>query len=545
MRYGRERIDQQLGGYEMDFGVTEDQSNQWIRELAPSAARRTSTLPPQTIRRPQRWDEPFAPEPLPSDLISFVLSQPVFHNVDPTAFPDDLPLAGVIANDTRPLNLRRGEPLYAQGEFDASVYLLLAGSIVGTDATLFGIGEALVRCPRWNTLIAGSDDTIVLEIRWPGVRELRQWSPAFRALTDHLNNEQVLYYGIRNCSQFSEVSDTTCRKLAAISRVEHLGSFDWTHGYHRTIRETGMGGVITSEPVIAEQGDYRDEIVILASGFARVSVAHGPGHRTLGFLESGDIAGLAELIAALADPVNAAMLAESFTYSIHASGRASVVRLPTYALEEIILPSLDRPQQSRFFAAASVNRYMGADGLPLIPPGSQFDVDFAVDHRLMNGTQAMAINLERCVNCDECVRACADSHGGVPRFVRTGNTLANVMVTHACMHCHDPVCMIGCPTQAIDRQPDTGVVTIDETRCIGCTICASTCPYGNIRMEQAQAPNGQPLVGEDGGPVLTAIKCDLCHGQKDGPACQRACPYDALKRVDIGDGTGLTMAGRR
>ena len=341
MRPGNKLINS-WGAEEMDFGVAEHQSNQWIRELAPSAARRTSTLPPQTIRRPQRWDEPFAPERLPSDLISFVLSQPAFRSVDPTAFPDDLPLAGIIANDTRPLNLRRGEPLYAQGEFDTSVYLLLAGSIVGTDATLFGIGEALVRCSRWNTLIAGSDDTIVLEIRWPGMRELRQWSPAFRALTDHLNNEQVLYYGIRNCPQFREVSDTTCRKLAAISRVEHLGSFDWTHGYHRTIRETGMGGVITSEPVIAEQGDYRDEIVILASGFARVSVAHGPGHRTLGFLESGDIAGLAELTAALADPANAAMLAGSFTYSIHASGRASVVRLPTYALEEII-PAIARP----------------------------------------------------------------------------------------------------------------------------------------------------------------------------------------------------------
>ncbi len=529
----------------MDFGVTEDRSRQWIRELAPSAPRPTNTIPPLTVRRPQRWDQPFAREPLPSDLIGFVLSQPVFDSVDPNAFPGDVPLAGIIANDTRPRKLRRGEPLYYEGEFGTSVYLLLAGSIVGSDATLFGVSEALARSPRWNSLVARSDDTIVLEMRWPGVRELRQWSPVFRSLTDRLNDEQVLYHGIRNCPLFRDVTDTICQKLASISRVEHFGRFDWTHDYHRTIREAGIGGVVDSEPYIAQQGDYRDELVILASGFARVSVEHGPGLRTLGFLESGEVAGLSELIAALADPSGAAALAESFAYSIQASGRTSVVRLPTYALEEVILPSLDRPQQTKFFKAAMVNRFVGLDGMPVIPPGAHFDIDFAVDHRLMNGTQAMAINLERCVNCDECVRACADSHGGVPRFVRTGNTLANVMVAHACMHCHDPVCMVGCPTQAIDRQRDTGVVTIDEARCIGCTICANTCPYGNIRMEQAVSPNGQPLVGEDGGPVLTAIKCDLCYGQKDGPACQRACPYDALKRVDIGDGTGLMLAGRR
>ena len=36
-------------------------------------------------------------------------------------------------------------------------------------------------------------------------------------------------------------------------------------------------------------------------------------------------------------------------------------------------------------------------------------------------------------------------------------------------------------------------------------------------------------------PVAKATKCDLCVDQLGGPACERACPHDALKRVDMRD----------
>ena len=49
-----------------------------------------------------------------------------------------------------------------------------------------------------------------------------------------------------------------------------------------------------------------------------------------------------------------------------------------------------------------------------------------------------------------------------------------------------------------------------------------------------------PLVLQDekryrGAPVMKATKCDLCIDQPGGPACQRACPHDALERVDMRD----------
>jgi len=80
-------------------------------------------------------------------------------------------------------------------------------------------------------------------------------------------------------------------------------------------------------------------------------------------------------------------------------------------------------------------------------------LDFLADHRFLNGTETMLINLDRCTRCDDCVRACAATHDNNPRFVRQGSKHDQLMVANACMHCVDPVCMIGCPTGADRPRP--------------------------------------------------------------------------------------------
>ena len=46
--------------------------------------------------------------------------------------------------------------------------------------------------------------------------------------------------------------------------------------------------------------------------------------------------------------------------------------------------------------------------------------------------------------------------------------------------------------------------------------------------------NGRFIVDErTRTPILKATKCDLCSEQPGGPACQRACPHDALIRLDV------------
>jgi len=107
-------------------------------------------------------------------------------------------------------------------------------------------------------------------------------------------------------------------------------------------------------------------------------------------------------------------------------------------------------------------------------------------------------------------------------------------MANACLHCVDPVCMIGCPTGAIGRDQENGAVTINDQTCIGCGTCASACPYSAIRMVEIRDEQGNRIVDRESDlPVLKATKCDMCSDNLGGPACARACPHDALVRIDV------------
>ena len=47
------------------------------------------------------------------------------------------------------------------------------------------------------------------------------------------------------------------------------------------------------------------------------------------------------------------------------------------------------------------------------------------------------------------------------------------------------------------------------------------------------------LFDDDGVQIQRAEKCDLCIGRSGGPSCERACPHDALTRVDLRDADAL------
>ena len=121
-----------------------------------------------------------------------------------------------------------------------------------------------------------------------------------------------------------------------------------------------------------------------------------------------------------------------------------------------------------------------------------------------------------------------------PRFLRHGPIHGHFMFANACMHCADPVCMVECPTGAIFRDIIGGEVVINDRTCIGCSMCAKNCPYDAIRMVEVRERIGSLIRDEQGRlPIQQATKCDLCVEQRSGPACQNACPHDALVRVNM------------
>jgi Fe-S-cluster-containing dehydrogenase component len=208
---------------------------------------------------------------------------------------------------------------------------------------------------------------------------------------------------------------------------------------------------------------------------------------------------------------------------------AELVRIPRESLELIVRA---QPQSEQLLWGSAVARIKEAGRARRDLRHSEF-TQVALDSGLVQGSSILVIDLERCTRCDDCVRACAATHGGRPRFVREGDKIQNLLVARSCYHCRDPVCLVGCPTGAIHRAGVADVVEIDDEVCIGCSTCANNCPYDAIVMhETGEAwPDDMVPTGLRGRPRRVASKCDLCHDRGHEPACVTNCPQACAFRV--------------
>jgi Fe-S-cluster-containing dehydrogenase component len=311
------------------------------------------------------------------------------------------------------------------------------------------------------------------------------------------------------------------------------GDFDW-HTDFGSYGDRDPVEQLAREPVIAEEGKLPEGLLLVRSGFARVSHRYGSSHRTVAYLGKGGSFGMWELSGRYESRRDTPL-----RYSLRAVGYVDVLRIPTEVALTEILPHVPREKIITFEPLPIDARAPQSESKTENDPAAPIDartLDFLVDHRLVNGTQTMLIDLERCTRCDDCIRACATTHDNNPRFIRHGPKHDRWMIANACMHCNDPVCMIGCPTGAIAREPTEGVVRINDGTCIGCATCANSCPYDAIRMVEIRDPGGAFYIDQQTQlPVLKATKCDLCADHASGPACQNACPHDALVRMDMND----------
>jgi Fe-S-cluster-containing hydrogenase component 2/thioredoxin reductase/CRP-like cAMP-binding protein len=154
------------------------------------------------------------------------------------------------------------------------------------------------------------------------------------------------------------------------------------------------------------------------------------------------------------------------------------------------------------------------------------------------GTNLLLIDEAICIGCDNCERACAATHGdGISRLQRkSGPTSGSLRAPISCLHCETPDCMKECPPNVI-RRLESGEIVIEEG-CISCGNCQRNCPFGVIQMAAPQPSFGgmlQRLLGMGGDDKAKAVKCDLCFGSSEGPACVHACPTGAAIRLPAKD----------
>lgn len=282
------------------------------------------------------------------------------------------------------------------------------------------------------------------------------------------------------------------------------------------------------EQVIAQEGIRPQGLTFILSGFARLSQQFGAGERTISYLGAGQLYGLEEVFHNWRHSDHPVQL----QHTLRAVGYATTLFVPSQVLEKYVFPKLPRGRYPN--ATIGVRKESAKTRSSRSSPKLDTrTLEFLVDTRVINGTATMVIDLDRCTRCDDCVRACAMTHENNPRFVRHGIRIGSHMIANACMHCVDPICMIGCPTGAIHRVASGGQIVINDLTCIGCQVCATNCPYDNIRMVEIRGADGRLAEGHEArGPILKATKCDLCTDQPGGPACQNACPHDALIRLN-------------
>ena len=83
-------------------------------------------------------------------------------------------------------------------------------------------------------------------------------------------------------------------------------------------------------------------------------------------------------------------------------------------------------------------------------------------------------------------------------------------------HCQDPGCLKACPAPGAIVQYSNGIVDFVHENCIGCGYCVKGCPFNIPRISKVDNK---------------AYKCTLCSDRVAvglGPACQKACPTQAI-----------------
>lgn len=401
---------------------------------------------------------------------------------------------------------------------------------------LFGEISALSRMPRTATVVASTKKARLLEFSWEGLRDLMRFDSALKKQIDKTYRENSLKNFLRHHPLFSHLDEAGHVQLCEVAQLENFGEYNWSGAYLRLAKD-GDQAISANEPVIVREGEYSNGIYMISSGFCRVSQKYGNGERTLNYIGAGSVFGYEEITNHRKNPQQEL----HSLYTLRSLGYAYLIFIPTASVEKYANRDLSEADFPSSPVPKSMSKPADTRAVEEGNAPSASLMEFMTEHRFFNGTKSMLIDMDRCTRCDDCVRACASTHDGNPRFLRHGPMIDNLMIANACMHCVDPVCMIGCPTGAIHRTSFGGEVVINPATCIGCGTCAANCPYDSIRMVEVRSSQGEFLVDEEFQPILKATKCDLCVEQTSGPACQNACPHDALSRTDLTHVTSLTQ----
>ncbi len=426
---------------------------------------------------------------------------------------------------------RKGEAIFIKNAIGSSLFGIAQGKVlVEVDAknpnitvpipqgSIFG-EVGLISGRRRGATIRAGEDTIVIEIPRTAALKLMAQVPEARETVNRITTERQILQVFKSGLTPDDVKDV--------------------------IAEAEVMDVKAGQAIMTE-GEVGHDLFIIRSGSMMVEKKVGGKDVFLSYVPAGAFQG--EMAVIDGGPRSA---------TVKAAIRSQVLRLSGEPFRELLKkkPALAKRMREEVAARRKINAFVEAqkDSFSSVVDMYSSVASFLIDQGIGEATDVLLIDERLCVGCDNCEKACADSHEGLSRLNReAGRTYAGVHVPTSCRHCEHPYCMTDCPPNAIQRGPD-GEVFISDA-CIGCGNCQRNCPYDVIQMDKP--PPEKPalwrwmLFGQGPGPGepdkawreahakkggaekgKIAIKCDMCAGKAGGPACVRACPTGAAIRV--------------
>jgi len=383
----------------------------------------------------------------------------------------------------------------------------------GVEDVILGEMACLNRYPRTATVVA-VEECEVIEIG-SNVLYMLQRNASSRKILNEAYKRHALNSDLERLPIFKDLSIEGRKEAARIIS-----------------EDVDLMSVEPGRPIF-NQGDASDDFFLVRLGYVKVSRKHGTREHVVNYVGPGNLdaaAGSFGEIAALSS-----IYQQELSTDMERLGYQPGVRTSTCsALDHVELVRIRSSQLKKIadsnpeFKKRLVDRarfLLGRD----LERESELSTGKAnfVGQGLYNAQSLLVLDLESCTRCDECTKACADSHGGETRLVREGLRFENFLVATSCRSCTDPYCLVGCPVNSIFREGSKEIVI--EDHCIGCGLCASNCPYGNITM-YGQEAEFRP---EDNVPIIRqkATTCDQCKSIGGTPRCVYSCPHDAAFRM--------------